>query len=167
MIFMKKEADEDQPVIPLKQFKKRVLQATGISNHLYKSAKKELSEIESGEKGSFSISKKPRLTRPVPKSTFTKGEKQAIRRIIHQYHVTEKGRPTLKGSKTEDYHDKINWENFEKWVTTQLQPNLPPRFVLVLDNASYHNRLVEAAPTSKSKKRRNDWVALGKGCGSR
>ncbi|EFA12600.1 hypothetical protein TcasGA2_TC001840 [Tribolium castaneum] len=96
MIFMKKEADEDQPVIPLKQFKKRVLQATGISNHLYKSAKKELSEIESGEKGSFSISKKPRLTRPVPKSTFTKGEKQAIRRIIHQYHVTEKGRPTLK-----------------------------------------------------------------------
>lgn len=56
------------------------------------------------------------------------------------------------GRKTGDYHDDMNFENFQKWVTTQLLPNLPPRSVLVVDNASYHNVTLDKCPTSASLK---------------
>lgn len=46
----------------------------------------------------------------------------------------------------------MNSENFMKWVRTQLIPNLPPRAVLVVDNASYHNVAVARDPTSATKK---------------
>lgn len=39
-----------------------------------------------------------------------------------------------------------------KWVQTQLIPNLPENSVLVVDNAAYHNVLVEKNVTSGSKK---------------
>nr|XP_015840381.1 PREDICTED: uncharacterized protein LOC107399167 [Tribolium castaneum] len=75
MIFMKREKDEDQAVI---QFKKRVLVATGISNH--KSIKKKLSTPS-----------KPR--------TFSGGEEQAIRRIKLSTNImAPKKRPTLNGN---------------------------------------------------------------------
>lgn len=56
------------------------------------------------------------------------------------------------GTKTGDYHDNMNYNNYEKWIRTQLLPNLPPRSVMVIDNAPYHNKLEDAAPTSNSKK---------------
>lgn len=56
------------------------------------------------------------------------------------------------GSKSGDYHDNMNFENYEKWLRSQLMPNLPPNSVLVVDNASYHNKQYEAAPTSNTKK---------------
>lgn len=46
----------------------------------------------------------------------------------------------------------MNSENFIKWVENQLLPNLPPRSVLVVDNASYHNVPVKKNVTSGSKK---------------
>lgn len=46
----------------------------------------------------------------------------------------------------------MNATNFLTWVTKQLVPNLPPRSVLVLDNASYHNVKVEKDPTSGTRK---------------
>jgi hypothetical protein len=33
----------------------------------------------------------------------------------------------------------MNWNKFEKWTKNQLKPNLQPHYVLVVDNASYHN----------------------------
>jgi hypothetical protein len=33
--------------------------------------------------------------------------------------------------KSGDYHDDMNWGNFEKWVKTLLIPNLPPKSVLL------------------------------------
>ncbi|XP_050293523.1 uncharacterized protein LOC126734047 [Anthonomus grandis grandis] len=63
------------------------------------------------------------------------------------------------GSKSGDYHDDMNHENFMKWVETQLLPNLPPNSVLVLDNASYHNVQVKKNVTSGSKKQLIiDWL---------
>jgi hypothetical protein len=42
--------------------------------------------------------------------------------------------------KTGDYHDSMNYDNYEKWVTRQLIPNLPANSVVVIDNAPYHNK---------------------------
>ncbi|XP_045774093.1 uncharacterized protein LOC123873329 [Maniola jurtina] len=55
------------------------------------------------------------------------------------------------GTKSGDYHDNMNSENYERWLRTQLIPNLPPNSVVVVDNASYHNKQLDAAPTSNSK----------------
>ncbi|XP_038207526.1 uncharacterized protein LOC119829196 [Zerene cesonia] len=56
------------------------------------------------------------------------------------------------GTKSGDYHDNMNYENYEKWLRSQLMPNLPPNSVVVVDNASYHNKQSELAPTSSTKK---------------
>lgn len=54
----------------------------------------------------------------------------------------------IAGIKTADYHDNMNLENYEKWLRTQLIPNLPRNSVVVVDNAYYHNK---HAPTSNAK----------------
>lgn len=56
------------------------------------------------------------------------------------------------GTKSGDYHDDMNFENYQKWIRTQLIPNLPPNSVVVVDNASYHNKEYDKAPNSNSKK---------------
>lgn len=56
------------------------------------------------------------------------------------------------GQKTGDYHNDMNAENYEKWLKSQLIPNLPPNSVLVVDNASYHNRKLNPTPNSNSRK---------------
>lgn len=47
--------------------------------------------------------------------------------------------------RTGDYHGQMDWENFSKWFTTQLMPNIPKNSLIVLDNAGYHNVLAEQA----------------------
>lgn len=50
--------------------------------------------------------------------------------------------------KTGDYHGQMNWDNFCKWFTEQLLPNIPKRSLIILDNAAYHNVLAaRSAPT--------------------
>lgn len=68
---------------------------------------------------------------------------------------------TWKASKRSgDYHDNVNQEMFMKWLMEKLLPNLEPRSVLVVDNASYHNVQVDKAPTSKSKKQEmKNWLS--------
>lgn len=52
-----------------------------------------------------------------------------------------------------DYHGSMNEENFTKWFTTQLLPNIPDNTVIIMDNASYHNVLQEdGVPPLTSKK---------------
>ncbi|XP_072400443.1 uncharacterized protein [Diabrotica undecimpunctata] len=41
---------------------------------------------------------------------------------------------------------------FEKWFKEQLLPNIPPNSVIVMDNASYHSRLLRKIPNSSTKK---------------
>ena len=43
--------------------------------------------------------------------------------------------------RTGDYHGQMNWENFSKWFENQLLPNIESGFIVVLDNAGYHNVL--------------------------
>ena len=56
------------------------------------------------------------------------------------------------GTKSGDYHDEMNSENYEKWLREKLIPNLPPGSVVVTDNAPYHNKQIDKAPTSNSTK---------------
>ena len=54
--------------------------------------------------------------------------------------------------RTGDYHGQMNWENFSKWFTEQLMPNIPPNSLIIMDNATYHTVLVNSTPTSNSSK---------------
>lgn len=55
--------------------------------------------------------------------------------------------------RTGDYHGQMNWDNFSKWFTTQLLPNIPKNSVIIMDNASYHNVTIESSfPKANSKK---------------
>jgi transposase len=51
--------------------------------------------------------------------------------------------------KTGDYHGQMNFELFEKWFEEKLLPNIPKQSIIVMDNASYHNRLSEDSPPTK------------------
>lgn len=91
----------------------------------------------------------------------TKGLKKPIskgQRIVIVHAGTETGFVpnallTFKaGTKSGDYHDNMNYENYEKWLRTQLIPNIPPKSVLVVDNASYHNKQYDPAPSSNARK---------------
>ena len=57
------------------------------------------------------------------------------------------------GLRTGDYHGTMNTENFAKWMTSQLFPNIPRNSLIILDNAPYHNTLTEETfPQPDSKK---------------
>ena len=57
------------------------------------------------------------------------------------------------GLRTGDYHGAMDFENFRKWMETQLLPNIPSRSLIIFDNAPYHNTLTEETfPQSSTKK---------------
>lgn len=51
-----------------------------------------------------------------------------------------------------DYHDSMNHETFSEWFEKQLLPNIPPRSLIIMDNASYHNKMLNKAPVKRSRK---------------
>jgi len=57
--------------------------------------------------------------------------------------------------KTGDYHGQMNWDLFKKWFVEMLLPNIPNNSIIIMDNASYHNKLSETSPptylSAKSK----------------
>ncbi len=54
---------------------------------------------------------------------------------------------------TGDYHGQMNYDNFSKWFTTQLIPNIPKNSIIIMDNAKYHNVLADDTfPTTSSRK---------------
>lgn len=54
------------------------------------------------------------------------------------------------GKSSGDYHGQMNAENFQKWISEMLLPNLPEKSVVVLDNASYHCVQTNKHPTKYS-----------------
>ena len=60
---------------------------------------------------------------------------------------------------TGDYHDEMNSERFEEWFHDQLMLNIQPNTLIVIDNASYHSRRLEAVPTTNIRKgEMQDWL---------
>ena len=51
-----------------------------------------------------------------------------------------------------DYHDEMNSERYMKWLTERLLLRLEQQTVIILDNASYHNKQKDKAPISNSNK---------------
>ena len=51
-----------------------------------------------------------------------------------------------------DYHDEMNSEYFLEWMTEKLLPTLDEPSVIILDNASYHNKQRDKPPTTQNKK---------------
>jgi transposase len=80
-------------------------------------------------------------------------------RLIILHAITQKG--WVKGAKlvfqsnrvSGDYHGQMNYDNFSKWFSEQLIPNIPENSIIIMDNAKYHNVLAEDIfPTPRSKK---------------
>ncbi|XP_030754704.1 uncharacterized protein LOC115881383 [Sitophilus oryzae] len=57
------------------------------------------------------------------------------------------------GLATGDYHGQMNQENFTRWLTEKLLPNIPAKSVIVLDNAPYHSVQEDKTPTRSSLKK--------------
>ena len=58
-----------------------------------------------------------------------------------------------------DYHKKINAEVFEDWFRKQLLPNIAQNSVIIMDNASYHCKLLDKEPTILWQKSEiQDWL---------
>ena len=51
-----------------------------------------------------------------------------------------------------DYHEDMNGNVFERWFEERLLPNLPPRSVIIMDNAKYHSRIYDKTPTMGNRK---------------
>ncbi|KAE8741286.1 hypothetical protein FOCC_FOCC013208 [Frankliniella occidentalis] len=58
----------------------------------------------------------------------------------------------FKSKKTTDYHEEMNAAVFEEWFEEVLLPNIPAGSDIVMDNASYHSRQLDKAPTSNTLK---------------
>lgn len=56
--------------------------------------------------------------------------------------------------RTGDYHGQMNFDNFRKWFSESLLPNIPARSLIIMDNAPYHNVYEEGAfyPTTSTRK---------------
>ena len=64
-------------------------------------------------------------------------------------------------SNTLDYHGEMNSDNFTKWISTQLIPNLEEPSLIVMDNAPYHSILAEKQPcTSSTKPQIRAWLEI-------
>ena len=90
-----------------------------------------------------------------------KGERLIIINAITKSGWVPNAKLVFKSTKkTGDYHGQMNNELFEKWFEEMLIPNIPKNSIIVMDNASYHNRLSEKSPPTRlsSKNRILTWL---------
>lgn len=60
---------------------------------------------------------------------------------------------------TGDYHGQMNYDNFSKWVTDKVIPNLPANSVVIMDNAPYHSKIENKVPSRyDTKKTMVEWL---------
>ncbi|MCP4492375.1 MAG: hypothetical protein GY820_34465 [Gammaproteobacteria bacterium] len=63
--------------------------------------------------------------------------------------------PSADGGKSADYHADMDAEYFEQWTNdliSSIKSTIHGSTVVVMDNAPYHSRKIQRAPTSRSKK---------------
>jgi len=91
-----------------------------------------------------------------------KGDRLIILNAITKDGWVPNSKLVFKASKkTGDYHTNMNWDNFSKWFQEKLLKNIPENSVIIMDNAPYHNVLVEEAFPKKSHsvKRLREWLS--------
>ncbi|MCP4704229.1 MAG: hypothetical protein GY865_06440 [candidate division Zixibacteria bacterium] len=75
-----------------------------------------------------------------------KGDRLIIVNAITKDGWVPKARLAFKASKkTGDYHANMNWNNFSEWFQEKLLKNIPGNSLIIMDNAAYHNVLIEEA----------------------
>ena len=90
-----------------------------------------------------------------------KGERLIIMNAITKDGWVPGAKNVFKSTrKTGDYHGQMNAEQFQRWFSEMLLPNIPPNSIIVMDNASYHKALTEdSAPISTSSKEKiRNWL---------
>lgn len=95
--FVTEEAENGEPIIDIKNIRERVLAMSGISQSSYTRVREETKKIETGESSAFKSpsKKKPRKSKVV--DCLSAGEIGHVRRIIYDFHILEKRRPTVSG----------------------------------------------------------------------
>ncbi len=91
-----------------------------------------------------------------------KGDRLIILNAITKNGWVPNSKLVFKASKkTGDYHTNMNWDNFSKWFQEKLLKNIPENSLIIMDNAPYHNVLVEEAFPKKSHsvKRLREWLS--------
>jgi hypothetical protein len=119
--FMKKEAEHfrrrNEPLIPLKNFRERIMVATGITKRMYTSISKESTNVAFDASTSFSALIKKRQRK---KYELVEGEKHAIRTIVNEFHITEKRMPTINVQDTTSGWSAIR-DNYVRSLREQAQ----------------------------------------------
>ena len=92
---LKKSESEVGITIPLSRVQKKVAEATRVSRRTLCRVLKEGENVETGVTMAFST---PRKLRPkfCTKSVVDNFDEAVLRRIVHNFYLTEKQRPTLK-----------------------------------------------------------------------
>ncbi len=78
-----------------------------------------------------------------------KGQRLIISHIGSESGFLPGGLLLFRSKKTVDYHEEMNSEKFEGWFEKILQ-SLPEPSNIVIDNASYHSRLLNPPPNSNT-----------------
>ncbi|GAB6030259.1 hypothetical protein CHUAL_005936 [Chamberlinius hualienensis] len=67
----------------------------------------------------------------------------------------------FRPKKKSDKNKEMNGERFLRWFQEQFLPNIEPKSIIVMDNASYHSVKVEKVPTADSRKTEiQDWLTV-------
>lgn len=100
---------------------------------------------------------------PLVQKPTGKGERLIIMNAITKDGWVPGAKNVFKSTrKTGDYHGQMNAEQFQKWFSEMLLPNIPPNSIIIMDNASYHKVITDdSAPTSvNSKSKIHKWLKV-------
>jgi hypothetical protein len=108
-----KTESEKGITIPVSKVRERVMAATHVSRSTLYRVLKEGVNVETGVSMAFST---PRKQRPsvCTKSVLDKFDEVVLRRIVHNFYVTEKQRPTLKAT----YRKMCEFTGYGEGVTS-------------------------------------------------
>ncbi|XP_050042533.1 uncharacterized protein [Dermacentor andersoni] len=92
------------------------------------------------------------------KQPFGKGQRLIATNVVSEDRFVDGCLNVFQGKKTGDYHKEMDGNRFETWFISVVL-GLPPRRVIVMDNASYHSRRVEKIPSLSWRRAEiQDWV---------
>lgn len=80
-----------------------------------------------------------------------KGRRLIITHIGSENGFLDQGLLEFQSNSSKDYHEEMTADVFEEYFQQMIE-YIPQNSVIVMDNASYHSRLVEKLPTSSWKK---------------
>ena len=90
-----------------------------------------------------------------------KGERSIISHIGGESGFVPQARLIFRGAKAlkdSDYHTEMNAEVFQDWMKKKVFKNIPAGSVIVLDRATYHQKLTEKTKPASSSLRKAEFA---------